>query len=148
MEEPKTEIEKEAQLDPVAQNAKSSVEIKETTRGPTIKVKVVTGEEKVIDGLTNAALKSFLSALGEKPQSVRIRPLERPFSVPPPASNSVFQNLITNPCRCSSEESAKLQPEASWTLLPDFPESACRLHPFWAIVIEPLQGCAQEPGLC
>ena len=59
MEDNNLEIEKNAELDPFAQNAKSSVEIKLTTRGPTMKIKVVTGEEKLLDGLTDAALSAY-----------------------------------------------------------------------------------------
>ena len=54
-----TEIIPEAELDPFSQNAKSSVEIKMTTRGPTFKIKVVTGEKELIDGLTTSALTAF-----------------------------------------------------------------------------------------
>ena len=50
------EIQKEAELDPFSQNAKSSVKLKNTTRGVTWEVKVVTGEEKLISGLMDAAL--------------------------------------------------------------------------------------------
>ncbi len=51
-------IERDAEMDPFSINAKSSVEIKMTTRGPTWKIKIVTGEEKLIDGLMKEAIKS------------------------------------------------------------------------------------------
>lgn len=53
------EYQDKAELYPFSHNAKSSVEIKLTTRGTTMRIKVVTGEEKLIDGLTDAAIKSY-----------------------------------------------------------------------------------------
>ena len=53
------EIEQEAELNPFTQNAKSSVKIKDTAKGPRIEVKVVTGENDLIDGLTQSAIKSY-----------------------------------------------------------------------------------------
>jgi len=50
-------IENEAELDPFSVNAKSSVEISNTTRGITWKIKVVTGEEKLIMILMEEAIK-------------------------------------------------------------------------------------------
>jgi len=50
-------VEREAELDPFSVNAKSSVEISNTTRGITWKIKVVTGEEKLIVGLMGEAIK-------------------------------------------------------------------------------------------
>lgn len=54
-----TSIEQHAELDPFTHNAKSSVEIKQTTRGPTFKIKVVTGENGLIEGLTDSAITSY-----------------------------------------------------------------------------------------
>ena len=51
------ELQKQAELDPFSINAKSSVEISSTTRGITWKIKVVTGEEKLIVGLMEEAIK-------------------------------------------------------------------------------------------
>jgi len=45
-----------AELDPFAVNAKSSVKIKHTTRGTTWEIKVVSGEEHLIEGLCKKAL--------------------------------------------------------------------------------------------
>lgn len=50
-------IEREAELDPFSINAKSSVELSNTTRGITWKIKVVTGEERIIVGLMEEAIK-------------------------------------------------------------------------------------------
>ena len=50
-------VERGAELDPFSLNAKSSVEISNTTRGITWKIKVVTGEEKLIIGLMEEAIK-------------------------------------------------------------------------------------------
>ncbi len=50
-------VERNAELDPFSINAKSSVEINNTTRGITWKIKVVTGEEKLIVGLMEVAIK-------------------------------------------------------------------------------------------
>lgn len=50
-------LEREAELDPFSINTKSSVEISNTTRGITWKIKVVTGEEKLIVGLMEEAIK-------------------------------------------------------------------------------------------
>ena len=55
--EPEVKIETEAELDSFSMNAKSSVELKKTTRGLTWRIKIVTGEEKIIDGLMKAAIK-------------------------------------------------------------------------------------------
>ena len=51
-------VERNAELDPFSVNAKSSVEINNTTRGITWKIKVVTGEEKLIVGLMEVAIKT------------------------------------------------------------------------------------------
>lgn len=51
------DLQKQAELDPFSINAKSSVEIKNTTRGITWKIKVVTGEETLIIGLMEKAVK-------------------------------------------------------------------------------------------
>ena len=58
---PDTEIETEAENDPFSINAKSSVEIKQTTRGPTWKIKIVTGEEKILPKLEEVALQSYIN---------------------------------------------------------------------------------------
>ncbi len=50
-------VERKAELDPFSINVKSSVEISNTTRGITWKIKVVTGEEKLIVGLMEEAIK-------------------------------------------------------------------------------------------
>jgi len=46
----------EAEQDPFSINAKSSVKLKNTSRGISWEIKVVTGEEKLIDGLMEAAI--------------------------------------------------------------------------------------------
>lgn len=56
-----TKIIPEAELDMFSMNAKSSVKLKNTTRGITWEIKVVTGEENLIDSLTKAAIKSHES---------------------------------------------------------------------------------------
>ena len=49
-------LERNAELDPFNVNVKSSVQISNTTRGITWKIKVVTGEEKLIVGLMEVAI--------------------------------------------------------------------------------------------
>lgn len=51
------ELQKQTELDPFSVNAKSSVEIRNTTKGITWKIKVVTGEEKLLVGLMEEAIK-------------------------------------------------------------------------------------------
>ncbi len=51
-------VEEHAELDPFSQNAKSSVEISKNSRGVNWKIKVVTGEEKLIGPLMVAAAKT------------------------------------------------------------------------------------------
>jgi len=58
-DKPDTSYEEQAELNPFSQNAKSSVEIKNTTRGPTWKIKVVTGEKDLIEGLMQSAIKAY-----------------------------------------------------------------------------------------
>ena len=53
-----TKVEQQAELDPFSINAKSSVELTKNTRGIFWKIKVVTGEEKLIPGLMEAAIKA------------------------------------------------------------------------------------------
>jgi len=48
--------EENAELDPLTQNAKSSVKIKHTTRGNTWEIKVVSGEEHLIEEIGKKAL--------------------------------------------------------------------------------------------
>ncbi len=45
-----------AEIDPFAMNPKSSVKIKQTTRGTTWEIKVVSGEEHLLEGLCQCAL--------------------------------------------------------------------------------------------
>lgn len=54
-DKPDVEIQEHAELDPFSQNAKSSVEITKNSRGINWKIKVVTGEEKLIGPLMIAA---------------------------------------------------------------------------------------------
>jgi len=64
-----TRILEHAELDPFTQNAKSSVKLKKTSRGITWEIKVVTGEEDLIDGLMKAAVKvhkDLEKEMGEK----------------------------------------------------------------------------------
>ena len=64
-----TRILEHAELDPFSQNAKSSVKLKKTSRGITWEIKVVTGEEDLIDGLMKAAVKvhkDLEKEMGEK----------------------------------------------------------------------------------
>lgn len=56
---PDTEIEENAEFNPLTHNAKSSVEIKQTTRGPTFKIKVVSGENDLIAGMTETVVKAY-----------------------------------------------------------------------------------------
>lgn len=51
-----TKLTTQAELDPFSVNAKSSVKLKNTTRGLTWEIKVVTGEEHLIDGLIQKAI--------------------------------------------------------------------------------------------
>lgn len=51
-----TKITEHAELDPFTQNAKSSVKLIKNTRGLNWEIKVVTGEEDLIDGLMKAAV--------------------------------------------------------------------------------------------
>ncbi len=53
-----TEVQTQAELYPFSMNAKSSVKLKNTTRGISWEIKVVTGEEHLIDSLTKAAIKA------------------------------------------------------------------------------------------
>lgn len=48
--------EENAENDPFAFNPKSSVKIKQTTRGTTWEIKVVSGEEHLLEGLCQCAL--------------------------------------------------------------------------------------------
>lgn len=50
-------IEREAELDPYSVNAKSSVSISKNSKGVNWTIKVVTGEEKLIVGLMQEAIK-------------------------------------------------------------------------------------------
>ncbi len=52
------DVQHQAELDPFSINAKSSVKLKNTTRGVTWEIKVVTGEEGLIQGLMGAAIKT------------------------------------------------------------------------------------------
>ena len=64
-----TRILEHAELDPFTQNAKSSVKLKKTSRGITWEIKVVTGEEDLIDALMKAAVKvhkDLEKEMGEK----------------------------------------------------------------------------------
>lgn len=56
MEEGKTNFQDHAEDDPFQTVAKSSVKLKNTTRGLSWEIKVVTGEEKLIDGLMKKAI--------------------------------------------------------------------------------------------
>ena len=51
------DFQKEAELDPFSQNPKSSVKITKNSRGINWTIKVVTGEEKLIEKLMNEAIK-------------------------------------------------------------------------------------------
>lgn len=51
------DYQEQAELDSFTNNVKSSVKIKQTTRGPTWEIKVVTGEKDLIDDLMIAAIK-------------------------------------------------------------------------------------------
>ena len=53
---PDVEVQEQAELDPFSQNAKSSVKITKNSRGISWVIKVVTGEEKLIPGLMDAAI--------------------------------------------------------------------------------------------
>lgn len=55
-----TSYEDEAELNPFTNNAKSSVKIKKTTRGPTWEIKVVTGEKDLIEELQQTAIKAYI----------------------------------------------------------------------------------------
>jgi len=52
-----TNITEHVELDPFTQNAKSSVKLIKNSRGLNWEIKVVTGEEDLIDGLMKAAVK-------------------------------------------------------------------------------------------
>ena len=56
MEEGKTKMFDHAEDDPFQATPKSSVKLKNTTRGLSWEIKVVTGEEKLIDGLMEKAI--------------------------------------------------------------------------------------------
>ena len=56
MKEGKTTMFNHAEDDPFQGVAKSSVKLKKTTRGLSWEIKVVTGEEKLIDGLMQKAI--------------------------------------------------------------------------------------------
>jgi len=47
-----------AELDPFSQNAKSSVKLIKNSKGVNWEIKVVTGEETLIDGLMTEAIKA------------------------------------------------------------------------------------------
>lgn len=51
--------------DPLTQNAKSSIKIKHTTRGVSFEIKVVSGEEDIIENLKNTALEKYNSIKNE-----------------------------------------------------------------------------------
>ena len=52
-----------AELDPFSQNAKSSVKITKNSKGINWEIKVVTGEEKLIEGLMKAAINQHKNAI-------------------------------------------------------------------------------------
>jgi len=54
-----------AENDFLTQNAKSSVKIKHTTRGVSFEIKVVSGEEDIIENLKNKALEQYNSIKSE-----------------------------------------------------------------------------------
>lgn len=57
----KQDYQENAEFDPLTQNAKSSVKIKHTTRGVSFEIKVVSGEEDIIENLKNKALEQYNS---------------------------------------------------------------------------------------
>lgn len=65
MEEIKTQMFDHAEDDPFQATPKSSVKLKNTTRGLSWEIKVVTGEEKLIDGLMEKAIEVHKKMLVE-----------------------------------------------------------------------------------
>ncbi len=65
MEEGKTTMYSNAEDDPFQATPKSSVKLKNTTRGLSWEIKVVTGEEKLIDGLMVKAIEIHKKMLEE-----------------------------------------------------------------------------------
>lgn len=65
MEEIKQNIYDHAEDDPFQATPKSSVKLKNTTRGLSWEIKVVTGEEKLIDGLMAKAVEVHKKMLEE-----------------------------------------------------------------------------------
>ena len=64
-----TKITEHAELDPFTINAKSSVKLVKNTKGLNWEIKVVSGEEDLIDGLMKAAVnchKDLEKDMGEK----------------------------------------------------------------------------------
>lgn len=57
--EPKESIVNQAEQDPFTHNAKSSVKISENTKGINIEVKVVSGEESLMEGIRKEAINQF-----------------------------------------------------------------------------------------